>query len=94
MRSKMRFAPTASAASIQQDQPGISWFDTAKLTVWKRIIVVVQKFFAIERLEALQDPVSDPTCTDGTDNFALEVKGVPGDVSNFPIAALDHLVSG
>ena len=95
LRSRMRFAPTASAAStISKDQLGVSCPNASDLAIWERGVVVVQKLLATERLETLQDPVSNPTSTDGTDNFALEVKGVPGDVSDVPVATLDHLMSG
>jgi len=91
----MRFAPTASAAAmIRKGRLRTQGSDTRKITVRERVIVIVQKLLAIEGLEALQDPVSNPTSTNGTDNFTLEIKGVPSDVSDFPVATLDHLVSG
>ena len=79
------------------DMNGSAWNtrpNTPKLAGWERVVVIVQKLLAIERLETLQDPVSDPTCPNGANNFTLKIKGVPGDVSYFPVSAFDHLVSG
>lgn len=57
-------------------------------------IVVPQELFASERLESLQDPVSNPTAADGTDDFSFEVKRVSGNVGDIPFARPGLIVGG
>lgn len=91
----MRLAPTASAASvISRSKLETRRSDKPEPTLRESSIVIVQKLLAAERLEALQDPVPNPTCPNGTDDFAFEIEGIPSDVGDVPVAALDHLVSG
>jgi hypothetical protein len=50
----MRFAPTASAAAkISEGWFRTPWSNASKLTLWEGVVVVVQKFLATERFEAL-----------------------------------------
>lgn len=63
------------------------------LTFWERGVVIIQKLLAIERLEALQDPVPNPTSADGTNDFSLEIEGVPGNLRDVPVATFNHFVS-
>ena len=55
-------------------------------------VVIVQKLLG--GLGGLQDPVPNPTCPNGTDDFTFEIGGLPSDIGDVLVAALDHLVSG
>jgi hypothetical protein len=58
----------------------------------ERSIVVVEEFFAVKWSQTLKDTVTDTASTDGTDNLALQVKGVASDVRDLPVTTFDHLV--
>ena len=57
-------------------------------------IVIIQKFLAIKRFEALQDPVPNPASSNGTDDFTLEIKSISGNYRDIPVATFYHFVSG
>lgn len=65
-----------------------------KLAFRERGVIIIQKFLAVEGLEALQDPVSNPTGSNCTNNFTLEIESIPSDLGDIPFAALYHFVSG
>ena len=48
------------------------WKQTRNVVARQIGAVIVQKLLATERLEALQDPIPDPTYPNGTDNFTFE----------------------
>jgi hypothetical protein len=41
-------------------------------------VVIVEKFFGVEGLEALENTVANATSTNGANNFALEIKCITG----------------
>lgn len=62
------------------------------LLLGKWLVVEVQKLLAVEWLQAAEDTLTNSANGDGTDNLALEVVLVLGDLSNVPVAAGDLLV--
>jgi hypothetical protein len=87
------------AANI--DGLGGSWYngrqmrggesEASVLTFWERSIVVVEELLAVKGNQALKDTVTDTASTDGTDDLALQVKGIAGDFRDLPVTTLDHL---
>ena len=59
----------------------------------ERGVVVVKEFLAVEGHETLQDTVTNTASTDGSDDLALQIECVAGDVRHLPVTTLDHLVS-
>lgn len=88
------------AASI--DGLGGSWYyarqmrgggerEASELTFRERSIVVVEELLAVKGNQTLKDTVTDTASTDGTDDLALQVKGVASDFRDLPVTTLDHL---
>ena len=42
----------------------------------------------------MQDPVPNPTSANSANDFTLEIKSVPSNISDGPVATLGHLMSG
>jgi hypothetical protein len=60
----------------------------------QRLVVVVQKLLAVERLEATKDTLSNAADGNCADNLALEVVLLLGGRSDIPVTGLNLLVSG
>ena len=58
----------------------------------QRGIIKVKQLGAVERLETLKHSVTDSTASEGTDDFAFEVKRVSGDGGDVPSAVHDLFV--
>ena len=58
------------------------------------MIIKVEEFFAVERLEASQNTLTNTPNSNSTDNLALKIELVLGSTSNVPLASLDLLVCG
>jgi hypothetical protein len=60
----------------------------------QRLVVKVQQLLAVESLKSSEDSLTDTSDSDGTDDLALEIILVLGDLSNVPLTLTDHLVGG
>lgn len=58
------------------------------------VVVEPEELLAVEGLEALEDTVADTATADGTDDLALEVIGVTGDLGDVPLVVDDLLMGG
>lgn len=56
------------------------------------LVVKVQEFLAVERLETAKHTFTDTTNSDGPDDLALEIIFVLGHGSNIPVSSFNHLV--
>ena len=61
------------------------------LTFGKSSVVVVEEFLAIERLQTLQDTVTNATGTNGTNDLSFKVEGVSSNLRNVPVSTFAHL---
>ena len=94
------FLKALDAASV--DGLGGGWYNArqmrsqreervSELTLRERSVVVVEELFAVEGKQTLKDTVTNTPSTDGTNDLALQVKGVAGDIRDLPFTTLDHL---
>ncbi len=58
----------------------------------ERLVVEVQKLFAVERLQTAEHTLTDTANGNGTDNLTLEIVLVLGDSGNIPVTSFDLLV--
>lgn len=60
-------------------------------TCWKRSIIIVEEFLAIERNKTLENAISNTASSNGANDFAFQIKGVSSNVGHLPVTALNHL---
>lgn len=58
------------------------------------VVVVVEQFLGVKGNKALKDTVTNATSTNGSNDFALEIVSVAGNVGDVPVTPGDHLVCG
>jgi hypothetical protein len=60
-------------------------FDSFSSTGGQRCIVIVEKLFAVEGIETLEDTVSDSASSNGSNDFAFEIECVTCNIRYLPV---------
>jgi hypothetical protein len=60
-------------------------------TLRQGCIVIVEKLFAVERKESLQDTISNSASSNGPNDLILQIISITSNVGYLPFTAFDHL---
>ena len=59
----------------------------------QRRIIKIEQFFWVEGGKSFENAIANPTSANGSNYFTFDVKRIPRDLGNIPIAPFDHFVS-